>query len=92
MAGGIGAEITSPETDIPLFAWAFGEDQARYVITSNQSEAILNAAQSADISASIIGVVGGAALTLGDSILISLPDLVKRHQDWLPNYMANTGG
>ena len=92
MAGGIGAEITSPETDIPLFAWAFGEDQARYVITSNQSEAILNAAQSADISASIIGVVGGAALTLGDSILISLPELVKRHQDWLPNYMANTGG
>lgn len=90
MAGGIGAEITSPETDIPLFAWAFGEDQARYVITSNKSEAILNAAPSVGISASIIGVVGGAALTLGGSILISLSELVQRHQDWLPNYMANT--
>ena len=90
MAGGIGAEITSPETDIPLFAWAFGEDQARYVITSNKSETILNTAQSAGISARIIGVVGGAALTLGDSILISLSELVKRHRDWLPNYMANT--
>jgi len=31
-------------------------------------------------------------LTLGDSILISLQELVKRHQDWLPNYMTNTGG
>lgn len=91
MAGEIGAEISSPEASIPLFAWAFGEDQARYVIASNQSEAILSSAKSAGISAAVIGTVGGPALTLGSSASISLSDLVDRHQGWLPDYMANAG-
>ncbi|MBO45155.1 MAG: phosphoribosylformylglycinamidine synthase II [Rhodospirillaceae bacterium] len=91
IAGEIGANIKSPEIDIPLFAWAFGEDQARYVITSKQSEAILGSAKSVGISAAVIGTVGGSALTLGDSISISVLDLANRHRSWLPNYMANAG-
>ena len=91
IAGEIGANIESPETSIPLFAWTFGEDQARYVITSNQSKAILSSAKSAGISATIIGTVGGTALTLGDSVSISVADLADHHQGWLPNYMANSG-
>jgi phosphoribosylformylglycinamidine synthase subunit PurL len=91
MAGGRGAKISLPDTDIPLFAWAFGEDQARYLITSNDPADIVEKAAAASIPATKIGMVQGSALTLGDSIAISLETLIERHQGWLPSFMATTG-
>jgi phosphoribosylformylglycinamidine synthase len=66
LMGGRGAEISgsslgAPDSP-PIHAWLFGEDQARYIVTT------------ADVAA-----------LLEDTI--SLDDLRRAHERWLPDYM-----
>ena len=91
MAGGRGAKLSPPDSNIPLFAWAFGEDQARYLITSNDPTEIVDKAAEASVPIAKIGMVQGSALTLGDGNAISLENLIERHQGWFPSFMATTG-
>ena len=89
MAGGIGASIeVSPP--LPVLAYLFGEDQARYIVTAalETADAIRNAAESAGVACEIIGVTGGDTLTLGFGIAILLRELMQAHEGWLPAYMA----
>src|SRR3546814_9349080 len=48
LAGNIGA-ILEPDAGIALHAWAFGEDQARYVVTSANGADIAEAARAAGV-------------------------------------------
>lgn len=88
LSGGIGADISPPDTGMPVLAWLFGEDQARYIVTSNAPDDLLAAAKSAGIPAIVVGTTGGAVLTMGDGNSISLSDLRNAHENWLPDYMA----
>ncbi|CAN0597443.1 unnamed protein product, partial [Laminaria digitata] len=88
LAGGIGAEISLPETGLPALSWLFGEDQSRYLVTSPSPDALLAAATSAGVPAIVIGTTGGAVLTVGDGNSISLSDVRNAHENWLPDYMA----
>jgi phosphoribosylformylglycinamidine synthase len=87
MAGNIGASVNS-SGKTPLLAWLFGEDQARYVVTTKDSEAIVSAAKMHGVPATIIGRTGGVALTVDDTHTISVKALQESHEYWLPNYMA----
>ncbi|MEJ0095605.1 MAG: phosphoribosylformylglycinamidine synthase subunit PurL [Methylocella sp.] len=89
MAGGIGATVVAPAS-LPAHAFWFGEDQARYIVTAApvKAEAIRVAAQAAGVVCEIIGVTGGATLTLNGEAAILLSDLVGNHEEWLPDYMA----
>jgi phosphoribosylformylglycinamidine synthase len=89
MAGGLGATIEAPK-DLPLHAWAFGEDQARYVVTLPEGmvKAFLESAAQAGVAASRIGTTGGGELTLDGCNPISLQRLKAAHEGWLPAYMA----
>ena len=87
LAGGIGAEITAPE-DAPRLRWLFGEDQARYVVTAADPDAILRAARLAGVPAMVFGRTGGAALTVRAEPPISVADLRALHESWFPAYMA----
>ncbi|HAT35649.1 MAG TPA: phosphoribosylformylglycinamidine synthase subunit PurL, partial [Rhodospirillaceae bacterium] len=91
MASGIGAGLLPPSGDIPFHAWAFGEDQARYIVATNDPESILESAEKAQVPATQIGTTGGVALTAGPSVAISLAQLTECHQSWLPTYMAELG-
>ncbi|MEX2453719.1 MAG: AIR synthase-related protein, partial [Rhodospirillaceae bacterium] len=91
MAGNRGATLdlaTRPSGDVPLLAWLFGEDQARYVVTAADGEAILDAAKSAGIPAFTVGITGGQVLTLGGGNSISLTELRTGHEGWLPAFMS----
>jgi phosphoribosylformylglycinamidine synthase len=91
MAGGIGAGVNPTlQVDIPLHAWLFGEDQARYVVTAGRSfvEPILQEAKAAQVSAMVIGQTGGAALTLPEVGAISVARLQEANERWLPAYMG----
>ncbi len=88
IAGEIGAEITATP-EIPAHAWAFGEDQARYVITCADASEFVAAAEDAGIPVEHIGTVGGAALTLPETKPISVAALRDAHSRWLPAYMAS---
>ncbi|KPL56147.1 phosphoribosylformylglycinamidine synthase [Prosthecomicrobium hirschii] len=91
MASGRGCRIAAPERSaVPLHAFLFGEDQARYVMTASAGEAahILVQAAMGGVPATMIGTVGGNELTIADRIAISVDLLVKRHEDWFPRFMA----
>jgi phosphoribosylformylglycinamidine synthase len=88
MNGNQGAEIELPATTLPLHAKLFAEDQARYIVTTNLPESILNKAESAGIKAVKIGEVKGEKLIVGDKIKLSVSELKGAHEAWLPEFMS----
>jgi phosphoribosylformylglycinamidine synthase subunit PurL len=88
MASGIGAEIAPPTDAVPLHAYLFGEDQARYVLTTAAPDALLAEAAQAGVAAALLGVTGGAALTVQGAGAISTAELKRVNEAWLPAYMA----
>jgi len=89
IAGGIGARVDAPR-DIALHAWAFGEDQGRYVVTMPETavRSFLERAAKAGVPAARIGATEGSELTLDGCNPISLQRLRTTHEGWLPAYMA----
>ncbi len=88
MAGDMGAVIDAPDTDIALHAWLFGEDQARYVVTSRDAKSVLAKAADAGVPATVIGRTGSDRLTVGTSLSISVDELKSAHEDWMPAFMS----
>jgi len=89
MAGKIGATITVAGDCAHGFL--FGEDQARYVLTATSAQVseIEAAAKAAGVPVMRIGKTGGDALTLPGETPISIAELVRAHEDWLPNFMSS---
>ncbi len=87
LAGRIGAQIDHAPK-IPAHAWYFGEDQARYLCTTDDPDPLLADARAKDIPAIVIGRTGGNTLILPNGDTICLSSLRGLHEGWLPNYMA----
>ena len=87
MAGGLGASVSLPQS-LPAHAAAFGEDQARYLVTTGNAAAFLERAKAAGVPAVMLGTVGGHALTVAGAGAISTQELKRIHEAWLPQYMA----
>ena len=83
LAGDTGATL-DPGGDA---AHWFGEDQARYLIATTNAEAILARAAAANIPAQRIGTSGGTTLTLPDGDTISIAELRRLHEAFLPTWM-----
>jgi phosphoribosylformylglycinamidine synthase len=91
MAGNLGAGINPTlQVEMPLHAWLFGEDQARYLVTAGRSfvEPLLQEARNVKVPAQVIGQTGGAALTLPEVGAISVARLHEANERWLPAYMG----
>jgi phosphoribosylformylglycinamidine synthase subunit PurL len=90
MAGSMGADIAAAPENLPLYAFLFGEDQARYLLAADQDVAadILYEAGAIGIPAAMLGVTGGDALILPGRQAISVKQLKATHEAWLPNYMT----
>ncbi len=85
ITGNIGASI-----DISCdVARAFGEDQARYIITvpNNFAERILTRAPEQGVSAIAIGETGGDAITVGEAS-IKVSELKEVYEGTLPKFMG----
>ena len=89
LAGRIGAEIDAPN-DLALHAWAFGEDQARYLLAlqPDDAEAVLSEAEKASVPAQRIGTVGGTSLKIKWLFEVGLEDLEAAHGGWFDRYMS----
>jgi phosphoribosylformylglycinamidine synthase II len=88
IAGKRGVTLDPLPTEGPLPAYLFGEDQARYLIETPDPRTVLEAARTASVPARVIGVVGGASLTLSGAGAISVEALRATSEAWLPGYMA----
>ena len=88
MAGMRGIAIGPLPKGLPLHAYLFGEDQARYLVETSDPGTLLEAAVAAQVAARFIGVVGGGSLTLPDVGAISIDALKAANEAWLPGYMS----
>jgi phosphoribosylformylglycinamidine synthase subunit PurL len=82
MAGNLGA-ILEADASLPSHAWAFGEDQGRYVVTAPRGWF----AQIPTI-ARRIGTTGGDALVLPEGRSIPIRQLRHAHESFFPTLMG----
>ena len=88
MRSGFGADIAVPKTG-NLHGWAFGEDQARFVVTTADSQALIASAKKAGIEFTKLGMVSDQGeLKFGDSDTISIIDLNAVFEGCIPALMA----
>ncbi|MFD1332248.1 phosphoribosylformylglycinamidine synthase subunit PurL [Methylopila musalis] len=90
LAGRLGATLDDAPASLPAHAWFFGEDQARYVVTVEESKAglVISAASEAGVTATRIGTTGGDRLIPGAEAPILLSELREAHEGWFPRFMA----
>ena len=91
MASGYGMEITINNGDIPIHAYGFGEDQARYVISVSPDNVknIITAARDANVAIKNLGIVQGNTVNIKNTFTITLNELLDAHSTWMPKYMLN---
>ncbi len=89
MASGLGAQVRF-ETDLPLHAYAFGEDQARYVIAvhADQKDAVMMQLNEVGIVFTDLGVTVPEHLHVEDILRVPVNNLRDIHETWLPGFMA----
>jgi len=87
LAGGTGVTVELPDGAIPPHAFLYGEDQARYLVATDDGGALLAAAQAAGVPAVRLGYSGGPDLIVEGLLSLSLADLRAVHEAWLPDYM-----
>jgi phosphoribosylformylglycinamidine synthase len=90
IAGDVGCTVALDFAgEMPAHAALFGEDQGRYLLTTADPAALLEAATEAGVTAAAIGTTGGATLTLGDAVSIPVERLCGAHEGWFPGFMAS---
>ena len=86
MASGLGAAL------IPLtHEQLFGEDQARYVVTTSPNNAAVLLAEAAKVGVAVVQVgtvTSEATLKITSGPSISVADLRSAHEGWFPAYMS----
>lgn len=87
MASGTGITLKA-DGALPVQAWLFGEDQGRYLIGCTDPAAVRAAAAAAGAPAEVVGSAGGPALACEGVFSLSLDDLRRRHEGWMPAYMG----
>ncbi|EWY42001.1 phosphoribosylformylglycinamidine synthase [Skermanella stibiiresistens SB22] len=87
MAGRIGADIDLP-AGLDAAGFLFGEDQARYLVTATDADAVIERARVASVPVLRLGTTGGTSLTVGGTDAISVDGLRTAHEAWLPAVMA----
>lgn len=94
MAGGIGAYVHSMPEKIAAGAFFFGEDQARYVVTTPADHAATIVAEAAanGVPALEIGKTQRNYLNFSRQEYVSIADLRNAHESWLPDYMSGKAG
>jgi phosphoribosylformylglycinamidine synthase len=89
LAGGVGVRLEAAPSGFTPEAWLFGEDQARYLVETGHADLLLAAAAARGVPARVVGrTMPDAALTLPGANPISLAELRRAHEAWLPGYMA----
>ncbi|WP_460020111.1 phosphoribosylformylglycinamidine synthase subunit PurL [Magnetospira thiophila] len=88
LAGNVGCLLESPPGAKPLHGWFFGEDQGRYLIATDDKDEVMTRAFQANVPARTVGKTGGDSLEIAGSGTISLEELRRLHEDWMPSYMA----
>jgi phosphoribosylformylglycinamidine synthase II len=87
MAGGHGISLTLPAK--AGHGWAFGEDQGRYIVETDDPDALIASAKAVSIEGQKIGrSISSRELKSDDGMVISLEELKTAYENGLPEIMA----
>jgi len=91
LASGIGIKLAH-EGKLPMHGFLFGEDQARYLLTADKTDAIaiLQDAKADGIPVQVVGLAGGDAISVNGAHSLDLVKLREAHESWLPDLMDPT--
>lgn len=88
LSGNLGVDINIPNSG-SLLAWAFGEEQARYVVQVNNAEKFQTLLHEQKIQGYQIGTTTDSqTLTAGPDVTISLEEIRQSYENKLPEMMA----
>ena len=87
LASNVGVTLTATSAT-HAHAFLFGEDQARYLIATPHSGALVSAAKADGLHVAVVGRAGGAAFASQGLFSLPLETLRAAHEAWLPAYMA----
>ncbi len=88
LSGNLGADINIPESDT-LLAWAFGEDQARYLVQVEDAVKFQALLDEHNLKGHQIGTTKDShILTVGPDVTISLEEIRQCYESKLPEMMA----
>ena len=79
----------SGRSGLPAHAFLFGEDQGRYLLATGAPEAVAADAARAGVALTRLGLAGGDALTVAGSGAISVAELKRLNEAWLPAFMED---
>jgi phosphoribosylformylglycinamidine synthase II len=89
MPAAIGATLSVPDdAGMPSHAWLYGEDQARYLVTTKDASVVLSRAAADGVPAVQIGMTGGKAIIIDGAGSVALSDLTDAHEGWFPSFMT----
>ena len=84
---GLGIALNTPDMQLDF---AFGEDQARYVVATSNADELIAAAKAANVPFMKIGkVIGDAVLQINDNETISLDKMAETHEAVLPQIASS---
>jgi phosphoribosylformylglycinamidine synthase subunit PurL len=87
MAGGVGCQLEAATGRADAY-W-FGEDQARYIVTTKNPDALVQGERATGAPVRKIGVtLAEAVVVLHDGVRISVNDLRQAHEAFLPALMG----
>ncbi|WP_414901842.1 phosphoribosylformylglycinamidine synthase subunit PurL [Sphingomonas flavalba] len=90
LAGNLGAALAALPAGTVARDWYFGEDQARYLVTTADSDALVAAADAAGVEALLVGQVAADAITdPANAVALSLTTLRSAHENFFPDLMGN---
>ena len=87
LASNVGIKLDL-DRDQPVHAQLFAEDQARYLLASDDAEHLVAEARAAGLHAAVIGRAEGEALVASGLFDIKLAKLRETHEGWLPGFMG----
>jgi phosphoribosylformylglycinamidine synthase II len=89
ISSGIGAVLEARGT-MPSHAFWFGEDQARYVVTTKNADAVIRQAEIAGVPIMRLGATGDGVIAIDGERPLSIEELKRHSEAWLPNFIAGT--
>ena len=87
LAGGTGVTMRLPAGTGAPHGYLYGEDQGRYLVATDDGNALVEAAMAAGVPATLLGYSGGDILVVEGLLTLPLAELRAVHEAWLPTYM-----
>ena len=89
LSAGLGLDLRAPPEGSLAHGYWFGEDQGRYVLATTEPDEVRALASAAGVATRIVATVAAEPrLTLPGEVPISLHDVRRAHETWLPRFMA----